>query len=299
MSDQEKEEKLSIKRRLYRKICSTFMTSVPDRLYLQMLYQVRLNQKLNLRNPVSFNEKLNWLKLYDRNPLYTMMADKYEVRKYIAEKIGQEYLIPLLGVWDKPEDIDFASLPDQFVLKCTHDSGSVIICRNKEKFDYENALDKLKKTMQINYFYPSREWPYRDITPRIVAEQYMTDESGTELKDYKIYNFGGKPYLIQVDFGRFTHHERNLYTTDWKYIDEQIEYPKNPSVQIARPEHLEHMLELAEVLSKGISSVRTDFYSINGRIYFGEITFYQEAGFARFSSEDYARKLGDLIPIGK
>ena len=291
------EENLTIKLRIYRKICTLGMKILPDKLYLSLLYEVRTGKKISWKNPKSFNEKLNWLKLYDRRPEYVKMADKYEVRDYIKEKLGDEYLIPVLGVWDNVEEIDFSKLPQQFVLKCTHDSASVVICKDKHQFDKEAAIRKLKASMDTNYFYPSREWPYKEIKPRVIAEQYMVDESHTELKDYKIYNFGGKPELIQVDFGRFTHHERNLYSTQWEYIDEQIEYPKNPAVQIARPDNLEEMLEYAKKLSEGIPSVRTDFYSINGKTYFGEITFYQEAGFGKFEHERYERELGDLIQL--
>lgn len=292
-----REEKLSIKLKIYRKICAIGMKVIPDKLYLTMLYEVRTGKKINWNCPKSFNEKLNWLKLYDRRPEYVKMADKYEVREYIKEKLGEEYLIPVLGIWDKAEKIDFDKLPNQFVLKCTHDSASVVICKDKKVLDQEKVIKKLNDSLKVNYFYPSREWPYKEIIPRIIAEQYMVDESHTELKDYKIYNFNGVPELIQVDFGRFTNHERNLYSTEWEYIDEQIEYPKNPKVKIARPENLEEMLSCAKKLSEGIPSVRTDFYSINGKTYFGEITFYQEGGFGKFETESYERKLGDLITL--
>lgn len=292
-----KKEKLSIKLRIYRKVCAVGMRVLPDKLYLTLLYQVKTGKKMNWKNPQIFNEKLNWLKLYDRRSEYIKMADKYEVRDYIREKLGEEYLIPLLGVWDSVEDIDFSSLPKQFVLKCTHDSASVVICKDKETFNQEAAKRKLDKALKTNYFYPSREWPYKNIVPRIIAEQYMVDESEIELKDYKIYNFSGVPELIQVDFGRFTKHERNLYTTKWEYIDEQIEYPTDRNRLISKPENLEEMLSCARKLSEGIPSVRTDFYSINGKVYFGEITFYQEAGFGRFESEEYERKLGNLIKL--
>ena len=290
-------ESLSFKRRIYRKICYVFGKQLPDILYLKLMYQVKLGEKLNLKNPDNFNEKLNWLKLYDRKECYTTMADKYLVREYVAEKIGEEYLIPLLGVYRTTEEIDFEQLPNQFVLKCTHDSASVVICKNKQEFDIEKAKEKLSQALKINYFYPSREWPYKDIVPRIIAEKYMSDESGTELKDYKIYNFGGKPKLIQVDFGRFTKHERNLYTIDWEYINQEIEYPTNPSIQIEKPKCLDEMLKLAEKLAVGLPSIRTDFYVIEDKVYFGEITFYQEGGFARFSSQKYRKELGDLIVL--
>ena len=254
---------------------------------------------LNLKNPITFDEKLQWLKLYDRKDEYTVWADKYEVRNYVAEKLGEQYLIPLLGVWNSADELKLDDLPEQFVLKCTHDSASVCICTNKKNFDWNAAMDKLQKSLNQNYYWHSREWPYKNITPRIIAEAYMTDESGTELKDYKIYTFGGEPYLIQVDFDRFHNHRRNLYTTEWEYIDETIEYSKDPNVKIAKPEHLEEMLECSRKLAVGTISLRTDFYSINGKIYFGEITFYQEAGFAHFEHEEFAKKLGDQIKLPK
>ena len=282
-------------RRVCRKICYVFNRKIPDNLYIQMMYYVKLGRKLNLKKPELFNEKLNWLKLYDRNPQYTKLADKYEVRKYGKAMIGEEYLIPLGGVWDSEEEIPYEKLPERFVLKCTHDSASVIICKDKCRFDQTETGDKLNKCLKTNYYWASREWPYKDIRPRIVAEQYMEDESHTELKDYKIYCFGGKPALIQVDFGRFVHHERNLYDTSWNYINERFEYPNNPEVQIKKPECLEEMLVLAAKLSGRIPSVRIDFYSVNNRPYFGEITFYQEGGYGRFSSEEFERKLGQEI----
>ena len=290
---------LSLMRKIYRKLCVIFQKQMPDRVYLKMLYYVRLGQKLDLNNPKTFNEKLNWLKLNDRNPLYTELADKYEVRKFVSDVIGEKYLIPLIGVWNSVEEIDLQQLPNQFVLKCTHDSASVVICKDKTDFDYEDAKKKLSEAMHINYFYYSREWPYKDIKPRIIAEKYITDESGTELKDYKIYCFNGHPQLIQVDFGRFVKHERNLYTTNWQYIDQVIEYPSNHNVQIKKPENLQEMLSLSQVLATkiGCPSIRTDFYSCGNKIYFGEITFYQEAGFARFSSAEYELNLGSMIRL--
>ena len=287
---------MTVKQRIYRKICVCFGKYISDKTYLKLLYETRIGKKLNLKNPITFDEKLQWLKLYDRKDEYTVWADKYEVRNYVAEKLGEQYLIPLLGVWNSADELN---LPEQFVLKCTHDSASVCICTNKKNFDWNAAMDKLQKSLNQNYYWHSREWPYKNITPRIIAEAYMTDESGTELKDYKIYTFGGEPYLIQVDFDRFHNHRRNLYTTEWEYIDETIEYSKDPNVKIAKPEHLEEMLECSRKLAVGTISLRTDFYSINGKIYFGEITFYQEAGFAHFEHEEFAKKLGDQIKLPK
>ena len=290
---------MTVKQRIYRKICVCFGKYISDKTYLKLLYETRIGKKLNLKNPITFDEKLQWLKLYDRKDEYTVWADKYEVRNYVAEKLGDQYLIPLLGVWNSADELKLDDLPEQFVLKCTHDSASVCICTNKKNFDWNAAMDKLQKSLNQNYYWHSREWPYKNITPRIIAEAYMTDESGTELKDYKIYTFGGEPYLIQVDFDRFHNHRRNLYTTEWEYIDETIEYSKDPNVKIAKPEHLEEMLECSRKLAVGTISLRTDFYSINGKIYFGEITFYQEAGFAHFEHEEFAKKLGDQIKLPK
>lgn len=290
---------MTVKQRIYRKICVCFGKYISDKTYLKLLYETRIGKKLNLKNPITFDEKLQWLKLYDRKDEYTVWADKYEVRNYVAEKLGEQYLIPLLGVWNSADELKLDDLPEQFVLKCTHDSASVCICTNKKNFNWNAAMDKLQKSLNQNYYWHSREWPYKNITPRIIAEAYMTDESGTELKDYKIYTFGGEPYLIQVDFDRFHNHRRNLYTTEWEYIDETIEYSKDPNVKIAKPEHLEEMLECSRKLAVGTISLRTDFYSINGKIYFGEITFYQEAGFAHFEHEEFAKKLGDQIKLPK
>lgn len=295
---------LSIKQRVYRKICFLFGKIIPDKAYIKMMYYVKLGKKCNLKNPQTFDEKLNYLKLNDRNPKYSQLADKYLVRDYVAKIIGEDYLIPLLGVWENPNDISFDTLPEQFVLKCNHDSASVIICKDKsgkygEPFDCKAAVEKLAASLRINYYYASREWPYKDIKPVVIAEQYMEDESGTELKDYKIYCFNGKPHLIQVDFGRFVHHERNLYDIEWNYIDKQIEYPKNPGHQITKPAGLGKMLELAQKLAEDIGSpsIRIDFYDINGKIYFGEITFYQEGGFAKFEPEEYGLELGKAIAL--
>ena len=290
---------MTVKQRIYRKICVCFGKYISDKTYLKLLYETRIGKKLNLKNPITFDEKLQWLKLYDRKDEYTVWADKYEVRNYVAEKLGEQYLIPLLGVWNSTDELKLDDLPEQFVLKCTHDSASVCICTNKKNFDWNAAMDKLQKSLNQNYYWHSREWPYKNITPRIIAEAYMTDESGTELKDYKIYTFGGEAYLIEVDFDRFHNHRRNLYTTEWEYIDETIEYSKDPNVKIAKPEHLEEMLECSRKLAVGTISLRTDFYSINGKIYFGEITFYQEAGFAHFEHEEFAKKLGDQIKLPK
>lgn len=271
---------------------------IPDKAYLKLCYFLKLHKRLNLKNPQTFNEKLQWLKLYNRKPEYTTMVDKYRVRDYIKEKIGEEYLIPLVGgPWESAEEIDFDALPDQFVLKCNHDSGSVVICRDKKTFDIEAARKKLDDCVKHNFWYLGRERPYKNVKPCIIAEKYMVDESESELKDYKVFNFDGKPEMIQVDFGRFKNHKRNLYDTDWQYIKAAAEYPTDPEIKIDRPRQLAQMLRLAGILSKEIPFLRTDFYSIEDKLYFGELTFFHGSGFEKFEPERYEYELGEKLKI--
>ena len=271
---------------------------IPDKPYLKLCYFLKLHKRLNLKNPQTFNEKLQWLKLYNRKSEYTTMVDKFKVRDYIKEKIGEEYLIPLVGgPWKSVEEIDFDALPNQFVLKCNHDSGSVVTCKDKKVFDIEAAKKKLDYCLKHNFWYLGREWPYKNVNPCIIAEKYMVDESGCELKDYKVFNFNGKPEIIQVDFGRFKKHKRNLYDKDWKYIEAKIEYPTDPGTKINRPKQLEQMLKLAELLSEDFPFLRTDFYSVEDKLYFGEITLFHESGFGKFKPEKYEKVLGEKIKI--
>ncbi len=268
-----------------------------DELYLRIMWRLRLGTKLHLKNPQTFNEKLQWLKLHDRRPEYTKMVDKYEAKKYVANIIGDEYIIPTLGVWDNFDEINFDSLPNQFVLKCTHDSGGLVICRDKKTLDLDAVKKKINKCLKRNYYWGGREWPYKNVKPRIIAEKFMTDESGSELKDYKIFNFNGKAKIIQVDFNRFREHMKNLYTTQWAYIDVNVNYPTNPDHQIAKPEKLEKMLEFAEKLSADIPFLRTDFYSVEDKIYFGELTFFPGSGYMTFNPEKFGYTMGSWIQI--
>ena len=205
-------------------VANGFLNFLPDELIIRQLYRLKTGKVLNLENPRSFDEKIQWLKLHDRNPELTNLVDKYEVKKIVSEIVGDKYIIPTLGVWKKPEDINFNSLPDQFVLKCTHDSGGLIICKDKASLDKAQAIRILRHSFRRNYYYRGREWAYKNVKPKIIAEQYMEDSSG-ELNDYKVFNFDGCPKLIQVDYDRFTDHKRNLYTPDWKYIDASIKFP--------------------------------------------------------------------------
>ena len=271
-----------------------------DKKYLEILYKHKIGKKLNLNPPVTFNEKMQWLKLYNRKPEYTRMVDKYEAKKYVASIIGDQYIIPTLGVWDHFDDIEFESLPNKFVLKCTHDSGGLVICKDKSKLDKKKAKRKIEHCLGRNYFYNTREWPYKNVKPRIIAEQYMEDESGFELKDYKVQNFNGQPKMIQVDYGRFENHKRNLYTTDWEYIRGAILYPTDESHVIDKPKCLHTLLSLASKLSEGFPYVRSDFYIIADKIYFGELTFQHGSGFEKMTPEKLNITMGEWInlPMG-
>ena len=271
----------------------------PDKFYIKAYYRLVMGSKLNLKEPKTFNEKLQWLKLYDRNPEYIQMVDKIAVKKYVANIIGEEYIIPTLGIWDKFEDIDFDKLPNQFVLKTNHSGGSsgIVICKDKKTLDIEAARKKLNKSLRTNYFYKTREWPYKEIKPRILAETYLEDESKSELKDYKFFCFNGEPKIIQVDFHRFEDHTRNIYDIDWKLLDLKIKLKNDPNFIINKPVQLNKMLEFASLLSKNIPHVRVDFYYANGKIFFGELTFYHGSGTENFIPNSWNYKLGHWIGL--
>ena len=272
---------------------------LPDSIHLRILYRIEMGKSLNLNKPETFCEKLQWLKLYNRKPEYTQMVDKLEAKKYVASIIGEEYIIPVLGIWDKAEDINFDSLPNQFVLKTTHGGGGngVIICKDKSMLNREDTVKKLNKLLLQDIYKSRVEWPYKNVKKRIFAEQYMVDESGNELKDYKLLNFNGEPLYIEVDSGRFTDHIRNIYDINWNVQPISIGYKNDLSVEFERPIGLEKMVEFARVLSKGMPFLRTDFYIINDRIYFGELTFFQRSGFTTFNPPSVDLELGCRITL--
>lgn len=275
-----------------------YLPFIDDETFLKMQFKQTMGYELDLENPKTFNEKLQWLKLHDRNPEYTTMVDKVAAKKWAAERIGEEHIIPTLGVWDDPDEIDFDALPDQFVLKCNHNSGlGMCICKDKSKLDIPKVKRELRKGLSEDYYLHGREWPYKDVPRKILAEKYMVDESGTELKDYKIYNFDGIPKVIQVDYERFTNRMSNLFSADWDYLDVfNAHYPHNPVLE-SRPEDLDEMLRIAGVLSKNIPHVRTDFYDIDGRIYFGEMTLYHGSGFDSFTPESFSAEMGSWLKL--
>lgn len=272
---------------------------VPDSLYLKVLYRVIMGRKLNLKNPKEYNEKLQWLKLNDRKPEYSTMVDKYEVRGYIADLLGDKYLIPCLGIYDSVDDIDIDALPDKFVLKCTHDSGSVEICKGKSSFDIEGARHRLSQAMKRNYYATYREWPYKYVKPRIIAEGYLEGDGG-DLKDYKVMCFNGEAKIIEVHENRFVEgkvHTQTFYDREWGIVPlTQVETVTvdRPS---ERPRQLEEILRLSELIAKNMYHARIDWYIEGDKIYFGEITFFDGSGFESFSTPEMERMLGDMINL--
>ena len=272
---------------------------IPDKLYLRIKYKQRTGEKLNLKNPQTFNEKLQWLKLYDRKPEYTNLVDKYEVKKIVAEKLGEEYVIPTLGVWDKFEDIDFDALPNQFVLKCTHDSGGLVICKDKSKLDLEATKKKINKTLKTNYYWHNREWPYKNVKPRILAEKYMAEKQidGQEcLNDFKFFCFNGEVKILYIANEKANPPTTDFFDVEFNHLDLTTR-DKNATICPTKPEKYNEMKELAENLSKDFPFVRIDFYCVEGQIYFGEYTFYHNGGFSSFNPPEWDRKLGEMLTL--
>lgn len=271
----------------------------PDSWFLFFRFKDHLGYYPNLIHPKTFNEKLQWLKLNNRQPVYSQMVDKFEVREYISNKLGEEFLIPLVGgPWSSFDEIDFDSLPDSFVLKCTHDSASVVICEDKKNFDKSAAKKKIEKSLKLNYYINGREWPYKAVEPRVIAEKLMKDETSKDLKDYKFFCFDGKVQYFKIDFDRFTNHRANYYDCE-RNIQPfgEVVCPNDLSRNLEIPDNLREMINLAEKLSVDIPFVRVDFYSINNKIYFGELTFFPAGGFGKFYPEEWDLKLGTLITL--
>ena len=280
--------------------------SMPDAEYLTRLYRAKVGRSLNLNSPNSFNEKLQWLKIHDRRPIYTTMVDKLAAKQFVADRIGDKYLIKTLGVWERFDQIDFSSLPRQFVLKCTHDSGGLVICRDKTNLDIDDAKQKIERSLGRNYYYRYREWPYKDVHPLIIAEEYMEEKGAAELSsepvlnDYKLQCFDGKFDNIFVAEGRFS--ERGVryhyFDREWNYIAycpyDDIDLS---ALQMLRPKNYEEMIEVAEKLSAGLPELRVDLYEINGRVYFGEMTFYSQSGFDTDITPEADRILGSKLTL--
>lgn len=279
-------------------VINRFSVVIPDNLYLKWIFRLRMGKRLDLEHPVTFNEKLQWLKLYNRKPEYTIMVDKVKAKEYVAEKLGSEYIIPTLGVWDDPDEIDFDALPDQFVLKCNHNSGlGMCICRDKSELDIPKVKAGLRRGLRQNYFLYGREWPYKDVSRKILAEKFMVDESGTELKDYKYYCFGGEAKFMFIASGRLLDSKTfSYYNMNFEKLPFEWGAPVSNEV-VKRPETFYKMKMLAEILAKDLPEVRIDFYDVNGNIYFGEITFFDGSGMESFNPKEWDGHLGKLIKL--
>ncbi len=269
----------------------------PDSLWLKVLYRAKLHRNLNLKTPVRFTEKLNWLKLHDHNPLYTRLVDKYEVKQYIKEKLGEQMVIPSYGVWEHFDDIDFDKLPNQFVLKCTHDSGRFCICRDKAVFDVEGARKKLETSLRNNFFWWTREWPYKNVKPRIIAEKYMEDGENDVLTDYKFFCFNGIPKMMYISKDVSIDPRTDFFDMEWNHLPFRLKDP-NADIVPEKPSLFEEMKEIACKLSSGIPHVRVDLYVINNHIYFGEMTFFHNSGIFSVTPDEWDYKIGDWLDLG-
>lgn len=271
---------------------------IPDRIYLQIVYFKHFRRFINFNNPKTFNEKIQWLKLNYRNEEYTKLVDKYRVKQYITKLIGEEYVIPTLGVWNNVDDIDFKSLPEKFVLKCNNDSGGIVICKNKKDFDEAKAKSFLKERLKNNGYWYRREWPYKNVKPCIIAEKYMEDSISKDIKDYKFFCFNGSMEFFDIDIDRFIEHRANYYDRNGNFLPFGKTYcPPDYTKKIEMPKNLDKMIELAETISHNTVLSRIDFYEIDGQVYFGEITFYPGSGFSPFTDEKWDYKLGDMIDL--
>ena len=270
---------------------------IPDSIYLKMMYRLSFGKKLNLKNPRTYNEKLQWLKLNDRRPEYVEMVDKYLAKKYIGKKIGDEYIIPILGVWDKFEDIEFDSLPNEFVLKCTHDSGGLVICRDKHQFDLNAAREKINRCMKRNYFFLGREWPYKKLKPRIIAEVYMKDSCESVLTDYKFFCFDGVPKIMYSSKDKASDPRTDFFDMNYNHINMKMRDPNADALPLI-PQNFELMKKISSILSTGYPHLRVDFYEVNGKLYVGELTLYHCSGFAPISPPEKALEMGSWINIG-
>lgn len=273
--------------------------TLDDKTYLKRKYKAFMGKELNLESPKTFNEKLQWLKLYDRKPEYTMMVDKYAVRKYIADTIGEEYLIPLLGVWDNPDDIDFDALPNQFVLKCNHNSGlGMCICKDKSKLDIEKVKAGLRKGLEQDYYLTGREWPYKDVPRKIVCEKYMQNGSDECLTDYKFFCFNGEPKIMYIASDHAKQPKPDFFDMNFNKVNIRMEDPNSEEVHV-KPIYFEEMKRIATKLSSNTFFLRIDYYIINNELYFGELTFFHMSGFAPINPEKWAYILGDWIKLSQ
>jgi len=283
---------------LIEKLIQSLSPVLSDEVYLKLLFPIRVGYRLNLENPKTYNQKLQWLKLHYRKPIMTKMVDKFEAKEYIKNIVGEEYVVKNLGVWDTLSQIDFDSLPSKFVLKTTHDQGGVVICEDKNTFDFKAAKNKLGKHLKRKHFLLSREWPYKDVKPRILAEVFLNPQKDSSFKDYKFYCFNGLPKVMYVSMGK----QEGKMTFDYfdmNYNLLNIERPsiKNSGKPSTKPKHFETMIELAEKLSYGFPHLRVDFFEVDNQVYVGELTFFQGGGLMPFIPSSWDNTFGDWINL--
>lgn len=276
----------------------SFRSLLSDRLYLILLYRGIVGTWPNFKHPCTFTEKLNWMKLYHHKPIYTVMADKVKAKEWISELIGEQYIIPTLGVWENVDDIDFDKLPNQFVIKCNHNSGlGMYICKNKNQMDIEKVKAELNKGLKQDYYACNLEWPYKNIPRRIIAEKFMKNSDGSEiLTDYKFFCFNGEPKFMYCSRDLEETPRTDFFDMDYNLLDMRMKDP-NSNHPAPKPECFEDMKKLASILSKGIPHLRVDFYYINGQIYVGELTFYHNAGLFKFHPSSWDKTIGNWINI--
>ena len=272
-----------------------FSAKLDDEKYVRFIYKWCFKKKLDLENPKTFSEKLQWIKLYDHNELYTRVVDKYAVKEYIASQIGEEYIIPTIGLWSNFDEIDFEKLPQSFVLKCTHDSGGLVICKDKSNLDIKKARKKIVKSLNSNFFLLGREWPYKGVKPQIIAEPYISDSNG-ELNDYKFFCFNGQPKMLFIASDRGIDTRFDFFDMDFNHLPFEQGHPNSTKV-LKKPDGFDHMKEIAMKLSEGFPEVRVDFYNVDGKIYFGELTLFHFSGFVPFEPEEWDEKMGSWIVL--
>ena len=270
--------------------------SVPAEEFLKIRYRSVFEKELDLECPKTYTEKLQWLKLYDQRQEYTIMVDKYEVKKFVSERIGESYVIPLLGVWNRVEDISFDTLPDRFVLKTTHDSGAVVICKDKKKLDINATQKKLNYFLKRRYYDCNREWPYKNVKPRIIAEMYMEDSKDKELRDYKFFTFNGIPKVLYIAQGRGRGDATvaDFFDMEFNHLPFTIDH-EMAEIPPEKPKCFEEMKRLAAILSEGTPQLRVDFYEVDGKVYFGEMTFFHCSGFEKFHPAEWDKIFGDWL----
>lgn len=269
---------------------------IPNSVYLKMVFWIKNGKKLNLKKPTTFCDKLNWLKLHEQHPEYTKYVDKVLLHDVVKETLGEDICFKMLGYWENYDDIDFDSLPERFVLKCNHDSGSVKIVKNKSEINHVEFRNFFENRLKMNPFYLGREYPYKEVHPMIIAEKYMTPEGEGDINDYKFFCFNGKPEIMFVATERSTDCKFDFFDMDFNHLNIENIHPMSGK-SITKPDGFDEMKEIATKLSQGMKFVRIDLYSIHGKIYFGEFTFFHGGGFWPFYPDEWEKKLGDLIAI--